>query len=32
MIQLMCMNVPEGYEGFLTKGKILNIKKTIKLY
>ncbi len=22
MIQLMCMNVPEGYEGLLTKGKI----------
>ncbi len=22
MIQLMCMNVPKGYEGLLTKGKI----------
>ena len=22
MIQLMCMNVTEGYEGLLTKGKI----------
>lgn len=32
MLKLICVNVPDGYEGFLTKGKIYEGKENNMFY